>query len=96
MRIQFGSDESQESRESNCPETTSTPEEPEIREEVVVRMLDELIDESKEAASQHRLVTRGEGNGAFATSTQKLQSDFMLIRQIPLYPLWGRFLYYHK
>ena len=55
MRI--GPGESHESPESNCLETRNTPEEPEIREEVVVRMLDELIDEAKETASQHRLAT---------------------------------------
>src|SRR5947207_1734659 len=79
MRIRFGSDESHESRESNCPETTSTPEEPEIREEIVVRMLDELIDKAKEAAS---LVTQGEASGGpHHEQGIRAESEFMLIHR---------------
>jgi len=82
--MQIGPDEDRESHRSNCPETTSTPEEPEIREEIVVRMLDELIDEAKETATQHRLATRGEGDMSPQHEQgipMHTESNFMLIRR---------------
>ena len=78
MRV--GSDKS---CESNCLEMRSASQEPEIGEEIVVRMIDELIDEAKEAASNHRLVTQGEGNGGAQQehgSSVHAESDFVLIR----------------